>query len=274
MSDEQIQREIESLMSRGKTLRLKGETEAAVTNYKAADKLFAQQHDERGRTRCWVAIGKTYFKAKDTAKASAAFSQAATLATQADWPDKVIEAYYNKGLILEQAGTKSASLEQISQAIEAFEGGLEVARRCGDQASAGVLLLSLGFDCAWAKRDSEAIIYFKEAVPFALDNVDFDTAFSALSSLGVLLSNNGRPSEAIPYYEQALELAKSSQGDIVAVADTFANLGVAYEKAGRLEEAIEAIDTYREILNQAGDVKASNAAAMVKRLKDKARQQK
>jgi hypothetical protein len=46
---------------------------------------------------------------------------------------------------------------------------------------------------------------------------------------------------------------------------------VAYEKAGQLDEAIEAMDTYREILHRAGDVKVNEAVAMVKRLKNKAK---
>jgi tetratricopeptide (TPR) repeat protein len=189
----------------------------------------------------------------------------------AQWPDKEIEVCYNLGLTLQQMGLKSGDLEQINQAIEAFQRGLATAQRIGDQASAGVLQLSLGFACAWAKRANEAIAYFEAAIPHALEGADFDTAFSALSSLGVLLSNDGRAEEAIPYYQQALELAKSVQGDIVAVADTYANLGVAYEKAGQLNEAIEAMDTYREILHRAGDLKVNEATAMVKRLKNKAK---
>jgi len=273
MEKEDLPQAAEALMSQAKTLRLKDKTEEAIAAYLAAEKLWAQLSDERGRSRCWTAVGKAYFKGQDQLKAVEAFQRSAEYAAAAEWPDKEIEARYNKGLILERIGTKSANLSQVNGAIQAFQQALAVARSINDTGSVGVLLLSLGFNCAWAKRDAEAIKYLIEAVPFALNGVDFDTAFSALSSLGVLLSNQGRGNEAIPYYERALELAKSQQGDIVAVADTYANLGIAYEKAGRLDEAIEAIDTYREILHTVGDVKAGNAQAMLKQLRDKKRVQ-
>ncbi len=269
MNNEEFKQQTEAYLSRAKTHHLKGETAQTVAAYEAADRLFAEQGDERGRSRCWSGIAKAYGKNKEFEKSISAFEEAANHAALAPWPDKEIEALYNMGLTLQQLGIKKANLRQTNQAIEAFQKGLKVAKEINDQASAGVLLISLGFACAWLKREDEAITYFKEAAPFALDNVDFDTAFSVLSTLGSILSNLNRGREAIPYFERALELAKSAQGDIVAVADTFANLGISYEKAGRLSDAVEALETYREILSHAGDVKAADAAAMVKRVKQK-----
>ncbi|MEI6045764.1 MAG: tetratricopeptide repeat protein [Chloroflexota bacterium] len=271
MSEEELRREAEVHFNQARVYNKKGELAAAVTAYQTAEKLFGELGAERERTRCWSGMGKAYGKRKEFVQAAAAFNEAAHHAVLAQWPDKEIEVCYNLGLTLQQMGLKSGSLEQVNEAIEAFQRGLIIAQRIEDQTSAGVLQLSLGFACAWAKQTQEAIGYFETAIPHALVGADFDTAFSALSSLGVLLSNNGRAAEAIPYYQQALELAKSEQGDIVAVADTYANLGVAYEKAGQLDEAIEAMDTYREILQRAGDLRLKEATAMVKRLKNKAK---
>lgn len=264
----------EKLMSAAKSLRTKEKLEEAVEQYSQAEKIFAAQGDERGRTRAWSGIGKALFQAKDMAGAVKAYSEAATAARLSDWPERELDALYNKGLILERIGTSAANLQQVNAAIEAFQQALDVAQKMSDIQSVGVLLLSLGFNCAWAKRDEEAIAYFSEAMPFALDKADFETQFSSLSSLGVLLSNHNRANEAVPYFERALELAKSARGDIVAVADSYANLGIAYEKAGQLDKAIEAIATYRQILYEAGDVKAGDAAAMLKRLKNLAQKQK
>lgn len=272
-NNEELRNEAEACLNRAKAHNKKGEVSQAIAAYQAAEKIFADLEDERGRTRAWSGMGKAHGKYKQFEPAVAAFQEAADHAVLANWPDKEIEALYNRGLTLQQMGLKAGNLGQVKLAITAFQRGLNVARRINDRASEGVLLISLGFACAWDKEVEAAIEYFSEAAPFALNNVDFDTAFSALSSLGVLLSDHGRPAEAIPHYERALALAKSEQGDIVAVADTFANLSVAYEKTGRLAEAIEAMDNYHEILNQAGDVKASSAAAMLKRLKTKARLQ-
>ncbi len=268
---EELRNDAEAGLNRAKNYNKKGEVTEAIAAYRMAEALFAELGDERGRTRAWSGMGKAYGKYKNYDQAVVAFQEAADHALLAEWPDKEIEALYNEGLTLQQMGLKAGNLGQVTEAIHAFERGLGVARQINDRASQGVLLISLGFACAWAKQVEPAIEYFSAAVPFALDNVDFDTAFSALSSLGVLLSDHGRSAEAIPYYLRALELAKSEQGDIVAVADTFANLSVAYEKTGQLPEAIEAMDNYHEILRQAGDVKATSAAAMLKRLKNKAR---
>jgi tetratricopeptide (TPR) repeat protein len=271
MNSEELKKETDTYLNRAKTYRQLGEIERALEAYQAAERLFAAQGDARGQARCWSGIAKTYGKNKEYEQSAAAFGKAAQHAALADWPDKEIEALYNQGLTLQQLGVKGASLAQVGEAIAIFQQALVVARRIEDRASVGVLLVSMGFACAWAKRNEEAIASFSEAAPFALDNVDFDTAFSALSTLGVLLSNANRAVEAIPYYERALELAKSEEGDLVAVADTYANLGIAYDKAGQLSKAIEALEEYHEILRYAGDVKASDAAAMVKRLKNKAR---
>ncbi len=270
---QQTNTEAEALMQEAKALNKKGELAGAVAAYRAAAQLFAQAEDERGQTRAWSGAAKAYGREKTYTEAAEAFGEAARHAELAAWPDKEIEALYNRGLVLQQAGLKQATLGKVNLAVEAFQKALKIAESIGDQASVGVLLVSLGFACDWCKLYDEAIYYFGLAAPFALDNVDFDTAFSALSSLGVMLSNAGRAEEAIPHYERVLQMAKSTQGDIVAVADTYANLGIAYEKAGRLLDAIEAIDTYREILQVAGDVKAGDAAAMVKRLKVKAKLQ-
>ncbi len=242
----------------------------AIEAYEAAGEIYTRLGDDRGRSRAWSGLAKVLGKQKEFDRSAEAFGEAARLAGLAGWAEKEIEGYYNQGLTLQQLSLKSANMSQLSSAIEAFEAALKIAVQSKDRASEGVLLISLGFACTWLKREKEAIGYFKKAVPFALENVDFDTSFSVLSSLGVLLSNQNRAVEAIPYYERALELAKSTQGDLVAVADTFANLGVAYEKAGRLEDAIEATDTWREILHVSGDVKAASANAMVKRLRLKA----
>jgi tetratricopeptide (TPR) repeat protein len=271
MHSEELKSETETYLNQAKTFHHLGQTAQAVAAFQAADRLFSEQGDERGRTRCWSGIAKAYGKNKQYELSLEAFGEAARHAARAGWYDKEIEALYNQGLTLQQLGVRGANLRQVGQAIEAFRQALEVAREINDRASVGVLLISLGFACDWSKRDEEAIAYFSEAAPFALDTADFDTAFSAFSSLGVLLSNHNRAAEAIPYYLRALELAKSEQGDLVAVADTFANLGIAYEKAGQLPEAIEALENYREILHYAGDVKAADAAAMLKRLKNKAR---
>ncbi len=264
-----IKSQTEQLLNQAKTHQAKGESALAVAAFQAAEVLFASAADVRGQARCWMGIAKAYGKGKDLERSLEAFGEAARYYQLSGVPDKELEALYNRGLTLQQIGLKNANIAQVGLAIEAFEQALVVARAINDRESAGVLLLSLGFACAWSKREPEAVTYFAEAAPFALDTADFDTAFSALSTLGVLLSNNGRAAQAIPHYLRALELAKSAGGDLVAVADTFANLGVAYEKTGQIPEAIEALDTYREILHTVGDVKANNAAAMVKRLKAK-----
>ncbi|HEX2912700.1 MAG TPA: tetratricopeptide repeat protein [Chloroflexia bacterium] len=259
----------DTYLTRARASNKSGQLEAALASYREAARLFSEARDERGLARCWSGMAKVYGKQKELGLSIEAFQQAAEHASLAGWYEKELENLYNLGLSWQQLGVKGANLAQVGKAVAAFQKALEIARRLDDRQSAGVLLISLGFACDWMKYDEKAILYFKEAAPFALDNVDFDTAFSALSSLGVLLSNHNRAVEAIPYYERALELAKSAEGDLVAVADTYANLGIAYEKADRLEEALEAIDTYREILHVSGDVKAAQAAAMVKRLKQK-----
>ncbi len=274
MNIEELKKEAEAFQNQAKTYNRKGETAQAVAAYSEAEKRYAALGNERECTSCWSGMAKAYGKNKEFEAAVAAFQNAAQHAKLADWPEKELEIWYNLGLTLQQMGVKTGDIAETNQAIAAFQAALEIAERTADRDSAGVLLVSLGFACAWVKRTSEAIAYFEAAAPFALDKVDFDTAFSAFSSLGVLLSNNGRAADAIPYYLRALELAKTAQGDIVAVADTYANLGIAYEKAGQLDEAIEATDTYREILHVAGDVKATDATAMVKRLRNKARLEK
>jgi tetratricopeptide (TPR) repeat protein len=267
----ELEVQAEQFVEEAKKYNRTGQTEKATAAYLKAVALFEQAGSERGQARCWSGLGKSYGRQRDLERSADAFQRAAQHSVAVGWDDKAIETLYNFGLTIQQIGVKSARLDHVFTAIEAFQQALDIAERIHDLPSAGVLYINLGLACAWCKRDDEAIHFLDAAAASTLDDKDFDTSFSVLSSLGALLSNHNRAEEAIVHFERALELAKSADGDIVAVADTYANLGIAYEKAGRLEAAIEALETYHEILHVAGDIKASDAMAMVKRLKNKVR---
>ncbi len=199
----------------------------------------------------------------DIAGVVASYRAAAGLAKQAEWPEKEVETLYNLGLALQDSG-------ELTAAIEALEQALDTATGLNDLNSAGVLTLTLAFACANAGYDEQAIIYFKAVAPYAIENTPFETAFPALSTLGVMLSNANQPTEAIPYYKQALALARKQPDELVSVADTLANLGVAYEKSGQLLEAIAVMQEYHQILFEVGDVSAPSVAVTIKKLKNRA----
>jgi|GEM_PF-1791461 len=215
----------------------------------------------------YLTEAETYRSQGETAPAIALYGEAAKEAEQIGWPEKQLEALYNMGTLLQEVGAKRRDKAQMGEAITALQQGLEIASRLGDQSSIGVLLISLGFACANAEQDIEAIDYFKAASTSALDSAGFETAYSALSTLGVLLSNLNRPAEAVPYYEKALEMARRQTEERAAEADTLANLSVAYEKSGRIPDAITALQAYRKILYEVGDVRVKNADRMIKQLK-------
>jgi tetratricopeptide (TPR) repeat protein len=200
---------------------------------------------------------------RDKPEALEKFLMVIKLAETAGWSEKKLEALYNTGLLLQE-------LKQPDEAIKSFQTALELALQLDDKQSAGVLLVTLGFACANAGYDEDAIGYLSDAVENGLDESDFENTYSTLSTLGVLLSNHNRPLEAIPYYRQALELARAGVDELAAVADTLGNLGVAYEKAGRLDEAISTISEYRQILFEVGDLRVKEATLLLKRLRQKA----
>ena len=257
----------EGLVTQAKAANKSGDLNAAIAAYLAADSLFAAQGDARGRTRCWSGIAKAQGKNEDFVESAKAFGEMATHARAAGWAEKEIEALYNKGLLLQDMGTKGARLNYVEQAITAFEQGLAVARRAADRQSEGVFLIVAGLACAWCSRHNDSIHYLAIAADFALDGLDFDTSYAALNALAVQLSNKDRAVEAIPYYERALALAKVEDGSLFTVAETYGNLAIAYEKVGRLDKAIEVLEFYYEILNAMGDTKAPDAAAMLRKLK-------
>ncbi len=215
----------------------------------------------------YITEAEAYRSQGETATAIALFGEAAKEAAQIGWPEKQLEALYNMGTLLQEVGAKRRDKAQMGEAIAALQKGLEIASQLGEQNSRGVLLISLGFACANAERDIEAIDYFKAAIRLGLDNLEFETAYSALSTLGILLSNLNRSAEAVPYYEKALEMARRQPEERAAEAETLANLSVAYEKSGRIPDAITALQAHRKILYEVGDVRVKNADRMIKELK-------
>jgi tetratricopeptide (TPR) repeat protein len=203
-------------------------------------------------------------------QALAAFNEALNLAASINWAEKQIEILYHSGLILQDLGIKAENPAQVTEAINTWEDALLIAKRIGDEVSVATLHISIGLACAWASVNIEAIEHLSKAAKY-LENVDFETAYAVLNTLGVLLSNANRADEAVIPYQQALVLIRR-QNDLPAEAEVLANLSVAYEKSNQLPLAIEALEAYHTILFREGDVKASQVAMQVKRLKDRLKQ--
>ncbi|NWJ46648.1 MAG: hypothetical protein HXX14_20050 [Bacteroidetes bacterium] len=199
---------------------------------------------------------------KQFKSATALYHEAAAMAAAEGWFEKELEAHYYAGLVRQESN-------DLSGAIEDFQCALELAIQLGESGNIQTLYITLGFAYAGIADNEEAVKYLAAAAN-NLDGLDFETAYSTLNTLGVLLSNENKSLEAVQYYQKALMLARVQPDELVAVADTLANLGIAYEKASMLPEAITAIEEYRKILFEAGDTKMREAALLLKRLKHKA----
>ncbi|MEI7554767.1 tetratricopeptide repeat protein [Candidatus Chlorohelix sp.] len=194
--------------------------------------------------------------------AIALYYEAAAMAASEAWQEKELEAHYFAGLVRQESN-------DLNSAIEDFQSALELALQLGEPGNIRTLYITLGFAYAGVEANEEAIKYLAASAN-NLEGLDFETAYSTLNTLGVLLSNENKSLEAVQYYQKALVLARTQPDELVAIADTLANLGIAYEKADKLSEAIDSIEEYRKILFEAGDIKVKEAALLLKRLKHKA----
>lgn len=141
-------------------------------------------------------------------------------------------------------GTAAYNAGQYAAALEAWQAGLEAARRSGNMQHVSVFLYPLGMVHEQLHRDEEALEYYRQALELRRQLGDAPGQVNVLNSIGIVQDKLSRYEQALESYQQALPLIRQIK-DADAEGRTLANIGIAYFHFG---EYLAALDAFRQAL--------------------------
>ena len=143
-------------------------------------------------------------------------------------------------------GTAAYNAGQYAAALEAWQAGLEEARRSGNMQHVSVFLYPLGMAHEQLHRDEEALEYYRQALELRRQLGDAPGQAKVLNNIGIVLDRLGRCEQALESYQQALPLLQQLN-DPEAEGRTLANMGIAHFHFG---EYLAALDAFRQALTR------------------------
>jgi tetratricopeptide (TPR) repeat protein len=129
------------------------------------------------------------------------------------------------------------TLSRESDALPHFRRIVELQHQVGTPYKTAVALNNLGGVLSQLQQGAEAVVELRAALALLDGMPDVDGLRSGvLANLAVALELDGRDAEALPYHEHSLRIASEMRDDL-GIAFAARNLGNAYHKLGRRDEA-------------------------------------
>ena len=158
-------------------------------------------------------------------------------------------------------GTAAYEAGKYAAAADAWQAGLEEARRAGNAQHASVFLYSLGLAYEQLNRYAEAQDYYRQALQLGQQLNDVRGQVKVLNNLGIVSDKSDRYQQALEFYRQALPLIRQLD-DTEAEGRTLTNIGIAYFHSGEYPAALDAlqqaIKRYRQPGSRDLEANASN----------------
>ncbi len=157
-----------------------------------------------------------------------------------------VPACYGNSAVVRFAeeGTAAYQAGEYAAAVNAWQAGLEEARRSGNAQHISVFLYSLGTASEQLNRYEDALEHYREAIGLRQQLNDAPGLVKALNRFGIVSDKLGRYAEALEAYRQALPLARQVN-DRDAEGEALASTGIAYFQLG---EYLAALDAQRQAL--------------------------
>ncbi|MEB3826117.1 CHAT domain-containing protein, partial [Phormidium sp. CCY1219] len=141
---------------------------------------------------------------------------------------------------------------QLREAIQAWEGALEIYRAINQRRDVALTLGNLGIAYRHLSHYTLAAQYLQEAVEIFREIGDRPAASNILGNLGLIYRNLEDYSRAAQYFQDALEIFREI-GDREAEGSTLQNLGVTYTTLGDYRQAAEYFEQALGIKRSLGD---------------------
>jgi tetratricopeptide (TPR) repeat protein/transcriptional regulator with XRE-family HTH domain len=143
-------------------------------------------------------------------------------------------------------------LGNYSEAIQAYENSLKIAREIGDQQSKGRILGNLGLTYESLGQYKRAIDFYQQSLAIAREIGNRRGEGATLGNLGLAYNNLGQYERAIDFSQQYLNIAREI-GDLLGEGSTLGNLGLAYNNLGQYDQAIDFYQQQLIITREIGD---------------------
>lgn len=197
-------------------------------------------------------------------------------------PKKAIEYYEQQLEITRQIGDRRGEAsalgnlgnihkeqDEAGQANEYYVQALAISREIGDQLGEGTALGSLGSAFARLGDHGNAIKFYEQSLGINREIGNRGGEGSALGGLGVVFAALGKWRKAVECHERHLEIAHQI-GDRGGEAVASHNMADALPRVGRGDEAIAYAEKALEIFEQLESPNATNARALLDRLRKQA----
>ena len=149
-------------------------------------------------------------------------------------------------------GEKAYNQDHFSEAIKAWQDGLEIAQRVKNDRNTTVFLTDIGLVYDTSFQYSTALEYYQKVLAIREKNGDKHDLAEVLNNIGGVYISKGEYDSALPHLQRALKLCEES-GAKNLVAAVLNNLGVTYNAMGDYDNALGFLQHTFQIQMQAHD---------------------
>jgi tetratricopeptide (TPR) repeat protein len=231
-----------ALRQLGAAYQERGAYERAHESLRAAERLLAQCDDKNELAELHLQMGSLEEERGQYRRAKDLYSRALAAFRQTDDEDGQIRCKRRTASVLRTTGRTTDALGMLTELRNALDshGG-------GDRPERVEVLLLLGSCYLDEDRPNEALKAFRQALDLA-DSIDSAPSRAACyRALGQVQTRLGEYTDAIRSLEESLHVSNDLQ-DRVALAETYADLGHAYEARADVRDLETAIDHYKRSL--------------------------
>jgi tetratricopeptide (TPR) repeat protein len=268
-----------------------GEIHEGIKVYEEALQLARLGGDKYGETNILTNLGKAFNRLSQNSVALTYYNGAMSIAQQQS-------NLHAQGLIWKHIGFAQSNGRDESETIESYQQALEMLHKSGDRLNEAITLRNLGQLYSMQGQYVEAVKTFERAIEIHKTQYDEKEYIITLQSIGETWYELGNYVLAISYFEQAMSIpriqkdrikkadllnclceAKIALGEdaegiahaleglrILTLGDSFeheaaqrAYIARVYDKTGKLNEAVEYLDSAIVLMKQHGlEITASN----------------
>jgi tetratricopeptide (TPR) repeat protein len=157
-----------------------------------------------------------------------------------------------EGFSLRQTGVVLSELDRVSEALPSLHAARKVFARIGERRGEVMTLISLAAADRLVGKLDTALSYAKDAVRIVVTINDAWTTAWVRCTLGQALLDTRQPVEAAEQYGQAYDLFKAF-GDKKNQGLALLGLGIAAQRLGRAEEALDLLHQVNDIVIELHD---------------------
>jgi len=246
--------EAESLRILGMYYYSKSENQEAAEYFDRALKLFTEEENRKGISRCLNYAGRVSWKMGDYELARERFQAAHEIALELKDKDLISQSLSSLGILELQLGN-------YEKAKGFFEESMQLAEEIGDKRVLISNLHNIGYIHSRQGNYPEAIEYYQKTIEILEEINDRKEIAGSLLNIGIIYQNQGDYARAIENYQEAQGLYEEF-GEKVGASMCMNNIGLIHQTQGNYPLALEYIQNSLEIKEESGDKRGISSCMM------------